>query len=54
MWNVKTKVIPVTIGATGSISIDNRPYNIGMPNTGKRTVHKKTRESECTIPLQHM
>ena len=21
---------------------DNRPYNIGMPNTGKRTVHKET------------
>ena len=25
-----------------------------MPNTGKRTVHKKTRYSVCTTTLQHM
>ena len=26
MWNVKTKVIPVTIGATGTISKTNKSY----------------------------
>jgi len=31
MWNVKTKVIPVTIGATGTISKSFRKYVSNMP-----------------------
>jgi hypothetical protein len=31
MWNVKTKVIPVTIGATGTISKSYRKYPSSMP-----------------------
>ena len=36
MWNVKTKVIPVTIGATGTISKSFRKYVSNMP--GKHEV----------------
>ena len=38
MWNVKTKVIPVTIGATGTISKLFRKYVSNIP--GKREVKK--------------
>ena len=31
MWNVKTKVIPVIIGATGSISKSFRKYVSNIP-----------------------
>ena len=31
MWNVKTKVIPVVIGATGTISKSFRKYVSDMP-----------------------
>ena len=31
MWNVKTKVIPVIIGATGTISKSFRKYVSNMP-----------------------
>jgi hypothetical protein len=31
MWNVKTKVIPVTIGATGTISKSFRKYVSNIP-----------------------
>jgi hypothetical protein len=31
MWNVKTEVIPVIIGATGTISISFRKYLSGTP-----------------------
>jgi hypothetical protein len=31
MWNVKTKVIPVIIGATGTISISFRKYVSNIP-----------------------
>jgi hypothetical protein len=31
MWNVKTKAIPVTIGATGTISKSFRKYVSNMP-----------------------
>ena len=34
MWNVKTKVIPVTMGATGTISKSFRKYASNIP--GKR------------------
>jgi len=36
MWNVKTKVIPVTIGATGTISKSPRKYVSSIP--GKHEV----------------
>ena len=36
MWNVKTKVIPVIIGATGTISKKFRKYVSNIP--GKRKV----------------
>ena len=36
MWNVKTKVIPVIIGATGTISKSFRKYMSGIP--GKHEV----------------
>jgi len=36
MWNVKTKVIPVKIGATGTISNSFRKYVSNIP--GKREV----------------
>ena len=36
MWNVKTKVIPVIIGATGTISKSLRKYVSNIP--GKREV----------------
>ena len=31
MWNVKTKVIPATIGATGTISKSFRKYVSNIP-----------------------
>ena len=31
MWNVKTRVIPVIIGATGTISISFRKYVSDIP-----------------------
>jgi len=36
MWNIKTKVIPVIIGATGTISKSFRKYVINIP--GKHEV----------------
>ena len=36
MWNVKTKVIPVIIGATGTVSKSFRKYVSNIP--GKREV----------------
>jgi len=36
MWNVKTKVIPVAIGATGTISKSFRKYVSNIP--GKHVV----------------
>jgi len=38
MWNVKTKVIPVTIGATGTISKPFRKYVSNI--TGKHEVNE--------------
>ena len=31
MWNVKTKVIPVTIGATGTVPMSFRKYVSNIP-----------------------
>jgi RNase P/RNase MRP subunit POP5 len=35
MWNVETRVIPVIIGATGTISKSYRKYVSTMPETMK-------------------
>jgi hypothetical protein len=41
MWNVKTRVIPVIIGATGTISISFRKYVSSIPgNHEVREVQK--------------
>ena len=42
MWNVKTKVIPVTIGATGTISKSFRKYVSNIPGNHEVKELKKT------------
>jgi len=43
MWNVKTKVIPVIIGATGTISKSFREYVRNIPGRyGVKELQKKT------------
>jgi len=41
MWNVKTKVIPVIIGATGSISKLFRKYMNNIPGNMKSRNYRK-------------
>ena len=41
-WNVKTKVIPVIIGATGTISKSFRKYVINIPGKHEVKEQKKT------------
>jgi hypothetical protein len=42
MWNVKTKVIPVIIGATGTISKSFRKYVRSIPGNHKIKELQKT------------
>ena len=42
MWNVKTKVIPVTIGATGTISKSFRKYVSNIPGNHEVKELQKT------------
>ena len=42
MWNVKTKVIPVIIGATGTISNSFRKYVSNIPGKHEVNEHQKT------------
>ena len=42
MWNVKTKVIPVIVGATGSISKSFRKYMINIPGNHEVKELQKT------------
>jgi len=43
MWNVKTKVIPVIIGATGTISKSFRKYVSNIPGKHEvKELHKTT------------
>jgi hypothetical protein len=42
MWNVKTKVIPVIIGATGTISQSLRKYVSNIPGNHEVTELQKT------------
>jgi hypothetical protein len=42
MWSVKTKVIPVIIGATGTISKSFRKYQSNIPGKHKTNkIHRK-------------
>ena len=50
MWNVKTKVIPVTIGATGNISKSFRKYMSNIP--GKHEV--KELQKRAILGTAHM
>jgi len=50
MWNVKTKVIPVIIGATGSISKLFRKYVSNIP--GKQVV--KELQKTATLGTAHI
>jgi len=50
MWNVKTKVIPVLIGATGTISKSFRKYVSNIP--GKHEV-KELRKT-ATLGTAHI
>jgi hypothetical protein len=42
MWNVKTKVIPVIIGATGTISMSFRKYASNIPGNHEDKELQKT------------
>jgi hypothetical protein len=42
MWNVKTKVIPVIIGATGTISKSFRKYVSNIPGNHEIKALQKT------------
>ena len=50
MWNVKTKVIPVIIGATGTISKSFRKYVTNIP--GKHEV--KDLQKTATLGTAHI
>jgi len=50
MWNVKTKVMPVIIGATGTISKSCRKYMINTP--GKHEV--KELQKTATLGTAHI
>ena len=42
MWNVKTKVIPVIIGATGTVSKSFKKYVSNIPGNHEVKVPQKT------------
>jgi len=50
MWNVQTKVIPVIIGATGTISMSFRKYVNNIP--GKHEV--KELQKTATLGTAHI
>jgi hypothetical protein len=53
MWNVRTKVIPVIIGATGTISkslsqyLTNRPGNHEIKEELQKTATLGTAHTDC-------
>jgi len=47
MWNVKSKVIPLIIGATGTISESLRKYVSNIP--GKHEVKELQKTSTCGV-----
>jgi hypothetical protein len=48
MWNVKTEVIPVIIGATGTISKTFRKYVSNIPGNMKSRNYRKQPYGHCT------
>ena len=52
MWNVKTKVIPVIIGATGTISKSFRKYVSNIPGNHEVKELQKT-AILCTAHILH-
>jgi len=48
MWNVKTRVIPVIIGATGTISKSFRKYVSDIPGNHDIKELQKTAIGHCT------
>ena len=53
MWNVKTTVIPVIIGVTGTISKSFRKYVGNTPgNHEVRELHKTRHIRHCTHSLE--
>jgi hypothetical protein len=52
MWNVRTKVIPVIIGATGNVSTSFRKYVSNIPGKHEVKELKKTAILGCTHILR--
>jgi hypothetical protein len=53
IWNVKAKVIPVIIGATGTISKSFRKYVNNIPgNHEVKELQKKNHIGHCTRTLE--
>jgi hypothetical protein len=52
MWNVKTNVIPVTLGATGTISKSFRKYLSDLYLTGRHDI--KELEERAILCTAHM
>jgi hypothetical protein len=50
MWNVKTRVIPVIIGATGTISKSSRKYVSSIPGNHEVRELQKT----ATLDTAHI
>jgi len=48
MWIVKTKLIPATIQATGTISISYIKYLSNMPGKHEIKAYKNSHISHCT------
>ena len=48
MWNVKTKAIPVIIGATGTIPKSFRKYVSNIPGNHEVKELQKTHIGHCT------
>ena len=48
MWNVKTKVIPVIIGATGTISKSFKKYVSNIPGKHKVKEVQRSHIGHCT------
>jgi hypothetical protein len=54
MWNVKTKVTPVIIGATGTISKSFRKYLISVPRKHDIKERQKTAILDTTHTLREV
>ena len=52
MWNVKTKVIPVIVGATGTISKSLRHFLSNIP--GKHEIKELRVQKTATLGTAHI